>query len=1214
MPNSVLTLPAMRPSWTRTLVERRAFVRHPVSPMRFRLGVGLLILLILGFAGYSYSTRDEAIRRRAMQFLTEATSGEVSVARAKFRMFGGITLEDVSIAVPFDQRLDPEAKDARSREIFAAKSLTLIHNPWRLIGAGFHIEQIIATQPTITLLQNVDTGLRNWQLLRGPRKAPRAGDPADRPRITLRSAKAVVVSLDSKRRREWRKEELDADVRPHPNSETGYCIEVRRYTEPAERTTVIFDPGARLVTNTPFVDARTVRLQLPKAAQALFDGLSLVGEVKLNRLVYDARATQSENTEIRLRNVACSIPLSLMRSVKRAEVPPSGKRPEEGVIRMTDVKGLLAHQGGRWNLNVSGLVNDARCEVKGGLDLREGGMAEMGLDLEVRGARVPAPTGSLREQLLADPELPEVIREILEDYSPDGPFDVAFKLVRAAGPKGSLEVFGLFEPQGVKGISRHFPYPLEDIHGRIRAESNDVRLEGITARNGPAHVKVEAQIDRSHRWAEVAVQIDAQDVPLDDRLYHALSEEDRLLWKRFNPRGAAHLGIRLRRPGGGEAVPNPWDTHVSADLLEADMLFAEFPYPLQKVTGRIELTPHRIELHDVVGRQDDAVVRLKGFATMGEVAEPQAEIHLDASDLRLDGVLAGALPPEGKGAFAEFQPEGTVQLSGTVALQDPNQGLVYDLRAKLCDAAIRYREFPYRIEKVGGEILIRPEGYSVTDMVGVHGSTRISANGHVHRRDDGYVADLTFRGVGLELDQELYDALPPALRHVWHLLKPAGRIDAETALHYVSEGEKTWQRHRTVIASKAAKICFAGFPVTLDHVEGRAVVTDQQVEILSMRGKTVDGEVELSGKIDVGGPGYRGALVVRAKDMSFSATFLAALPDQIRAAVESMRPTGRFDLDLEELRFDLNDAGQGRWEIAGRLTLRESGADLGFALRDVAGIMEGRVSINNRAQAFVQARAILEKATLSGWQLTNASAKISTDPHTQTLHVQDATAEAYGGEATGTAEIGLGNRDAEYQASVIARDVQLSQYLRTLDNESNPQQAGGSIFLNMILQGRTGTNGYREGAGEMYVRHAQVWRLPLMFAIFQVLNLTPDENVFHDGRLQFYLSRDRLTFQQIDLQGSALSLVGGGWMQLDGRQLDVTLLSGSPLRMRLPLVTDLFDVASKDLRQVHVTGTLSKPKITPQPLYSLTKALKSVFPDAPRQIRPRRTVSTGDRR
>jgi hypothetical protein len=824
-----------RSFWT-ALVERKGYVRHPVSPTRNRLGAVLLILLLLGFAFYSYSTRDEAIRLRAIRFLTEATSGEVYVGSAQFRMFGGITLRDVRISVPVDKRLDPNAVDAESREIFAAKMVWLIHNPWRLLLGGLYVEQIIATQPIITLTQNVDTGMRNWQLLQGPRKAPQAKSPGDRPRITIRKARAVAVSIHSDGTRESRSEDLDADVRPHPQSESGYYIHVRRFTEPAERTTVIFDPGARLVTNTPFVDARTVRLQLPKAAQQLFDSVSLEGEVKLKRFVYDAKTPQSRDTDIRLRNVACAIPLSLLRSGSEAVPPTSTGATEDGAIRMTDVHGRLSFLNGRWNLDGAGSVNGAPCLVAGDLDIGENPISEMGLSLEVQGTHVPAPAGSLREQILADPNVPEAIHDIINDYNPSGPFDLAFKLIRRparmAGSRSRDTSIRRKRSASPASFLSH-----GNLQGTVRVDSNHVVIEGLTGRHGPATAKVDADVDLSSRWANVTVRIDAENVPLDDDLFRSLSPADRALWLRFNPRGAANLGIRLKRPGGGEAEPKPpWDTRVTADLLNAEMRFAEFPYPLRDVSGRLELTPHRIELHDIVGRQEKALVRIDGYSTLGDVERPEARIQLSASDLRLDEILSGALPPEGKGAFAEFQPEGSVDLSGTVSLTDPQQGLIYDLRAKLCDAAIRYREFPYRIEKVGGEITIRPEGFSVVDVVGQHGPTRMRANGNVRRNGTGYIADLNFHGDGLQLDQDLYDALPASLRHVWQLLKPAGRMTAETSLHYVSEKRGTWQRHRTIIDADLARMCFQGFPLPLDSVRGRAIVTDQQVEILSMKG------------------------------------------------------------------------------------------------------------------------------------------------------------------------------------------------------------------------------------------------------------------------------------------------------------------------------------------------------------------------------------------
>ena len=116
---------AIRPRrlWWRRFVERQTLTRHPVSLTRQRVGTLLLVVLVLSFLWYAITTRDEAIRKRAIDFLAEVTSGEVQVRRAGFKMFGGITLDDVRVSVPYCEQLDPNAVDPESREIFSAASL-----------------------------------------------------------------------------------------------------------------------------------------------------------------------------------------------------------------------------------------------------------------------------------------------------------------------------------------------------------------------------------------------------------------------------------------------------------------------------------------------------------------------------------------------------------------------------------------------------------------------------------------------------------------------------------------------------------------------------------------------------------------------------------------------------------------------------------------------------------------------------------------------------------------------------------------------------------------------------------------------------------------------------------------------------------------------------------------------------------------------------------
>jgi hypothetical protein len=154
----------------------------------------------------------------------------------------------------------------------------------------------------------------------------------------------------------------------------------------------------------------------------------------------------------------------------------------------------------------------------------------------------------------------------------------------------------------------------------------------------------------------------------------------------------------------------------------------------------------------------------------------------------------------------------------------------------------------------------------------------------------------------------------------------------------------------------------------------------------------------------------------------------------------------------------------------------------------------------------------------------------------------------------------------------------------------------------MFVRGRTGSRRFHEGGGEVFLREAEVWRLPLAMSIFQVLNLTPDENVFHDGWLKFYMTRSTLTLQKIDLQGKAMSFIGGGRMDLDTGELDVVLLAGSPVRITVPFLTEILEGASREVMEVRIRGTVAQPKIKPQPLKSLKRALETLFPpDQPSQ-------------
>lgn len=1283
----------------RRFVERRTLARRPVSLTRQRIGTGLLVFLAAAFAWYCLVTRDEAIRSRAVVFLEEATSGEVSVGRAQFRMFGGITLYEVHVSVPYDARLDPKAKEPVERTIFSAASVRLVHNPWRLLFGKLHVEEIVATKPTIILSHNVDNGLRNWQLLSADSRVARpAGRGRNRPRITLRSAKLVVVAIDQDGRTRQRAEELDADVRPHPQLPTAYSIEIRRFSPPAERTTVVFDPGERLLTNTPFVDVRTIRLQLPKRLQQFFGRIGLEGEAKLGRLVYDSSSPGGRDTTIELRDVRCAVPLSMLREglLSHDEGTSKPAAPDQSAdLVMTDVRGRLNHRGDSLELDVSGLINGARCSVSGRLREVSDAVEETGLDLHIRGESLPAPEGSTRERILGGGDAPELLRAILLDYDPHGPFDVDLRLTRPPGADAQLQIEGVVQPKGVLASARWFPYPIDDLHGRVRFDGDVVHLEDLHGRHGSADIDVNGRVDIASWWNGADLDFAATAVPLDSALFDALDEHYQAIWRRFGPQGFANITLRIERRSAGEDAPRPdWHTNASVELTDAQVAFTEFPYKLEQVRGVLEIGRDRIDVRGLTGRNAEASARIDGHIVLRADETPEVDLRLEAHDVGLDQTLADALPPEGRGTFAQFQPTGRVDLVGSVTLQDPQQGVVYDLLCMVRDAAITYEAFPYRIDGVHGEIRLRPDTITVVNAEGRHGPAKVSAAGAVRRSADGYVADLEFNCERMTLDQALFDSLPSRLKDVWRLLEPAGSVAARTALHDAPRDGRAFQQHRSEIELTDGRIRLQQFPLPLKEVSAKARVVGEHLSLEMFQGRSSEGCVTARGELDFTPPGYRGAMFVDAVGMTLDEDMLAALPARIGAALRSMEAAGRFDLRLDPLRFEADAEGQVRWDFEGEARLSDARCDLGFRVSGLEGVVRGRGRVLTNHDTDLDLNADLAKVVLAGWPFEDFRVRVVAQPDNRVLRLEDISASLYGGDVSAFAEVDFSKRRPSYQASIAARDLQLSRYLQSQRTEAPaldgsrqaldaadshraslaenaaaggvagvpPRPAGlsgsrsprpedsaveqqqpeptakadgghrqapaarssgsptllaqnsgaqGLVFGNMVLRGRAGRDGAREGAGEVFVREAQVWRLPQVLAIFQVLNLTPDERVFHDGWLQFYLSRDTLTFSQIDLQGKAVAFLGGGRMDTRTKQLDLTLLAGSPLRVRVPLLTDILRGAAREIMEIRVTGPLDHPVITPRPLRGLAGVLETLFPEPPGSLREQRPRTSG---
>ena len=84
--------------------------------------------------------------------------------------------------------------------------------------------------------------------------------------------------------------------------------------------------------------------------------------------------------------------------------------------------------------------------------------------------------------------------------------------------------------------------------------------------------------------------------------------------------------------------------------------------------------------------------------------------------------------------------------------------------------------------------------------------------------------------------------------------------------------------------------------------------------------------------------------------------------------------------------------------------------------------------------------------------------------------------------------------------------------------DDKPVKLKGQVQGNLTLAGRFGDPKSRRGGGTILISQAQMFKVPLMLAILQVIHFAiDDDNAFHDAMLDYIIDGSELILQEIDL-------------------------------------------------------------------------------------------------
>ncbi|MCH8053899.1 MAG: AsmA-like C-terminal domain-containing protein, partial [Planctomycetes bacterium] len=570
--------------------------------------------------------------------------------------------------------------------------------------------------------------------------------------------------------------------------------------------------------------------------------------------------------------------------------------------------------------------------------------------------------------------------------------------------------------------------------------------------------------------------------------------------------------------------------------------------------------------------------------------------------LAFDDYLNRAVAPEVRAFLDQLHLEGQADFTGRVFQTPEMKSASYEFELLASEMSLKYDKLPYPLSHCSARIVVRPADISVRDFVGWRGGTVIE--GHMDFQADpkarGASVNLSARHV--PLDDTFWQSLPSSFHDAARHFAPEGSVDI--TLDY-REGKDGVDSFRTQITAKGIDVTYDAFPFPLEDLTGDIVITPNRVELIGLSARHGSATLAIAGKVDYDAAGTTALFQLSADGMTCSAPLRQALPHAVRQLWDRVNPQGSFDLRVTDLRLARDaDSDAASWSADGDARLDNVQLDAALELRDLSGKLNFHgESAATTGTTLWRTQLALDTARINNIAASELTAELIYDQAAELFAVRNIRGRTYGGEITATITASLAEEGRPYDAVCRLTNVDLRSLVedRPGRSEITPAKIEGLLHASTAIQGRLDDPQQRRGWGHIRVDQAQLYELPLLLGVLNVINLTiPEEGAFQDCRFGFAIRGDRMFLNDIALYGSALTLRGSGEMNIETTELDLDLDVYSPRKaLKIPLLTALLEGAAQELAEVKVTGPAADPRITTRPLRGIRRlfASKSKPPD-----------------
>lgn len=640
----------------------------------------------------------------------------------------------------------------------------------------------------------------------------------------------------------------------------------------------------------------------------------------------------------------------------------------------------------------------------------------------------------------------------------------------------------------------------------------------------------------------------------------------------------------------------------------ANILFRHWPYPLRVTRGQIQIQSDgvvidHLELQGLTG----ATGRLSGRLGLHEEGadrwvDPDLELVLvNMSD---DHCLRSSLPDQESQWLDQLGFTGVFDATGWIFSREPGQ-IEYRIDADVHHGRIEPAGSPLQVEQISGTTTLRPGEVQIHSLQGRLGEGEIDLMGRVEWTHGTPRFDLSLEAKALELDAAIIKALPiqgvtaPHLNRWFETHRLTGTVDADLVYRSMADQQADY---RVRLRPHQVSFNLHGQPITLNSSSGQWLITPDAIELDRFASSYDAGRFIVSGRIEPG-PNYRLDLAFEAKGEQVRDLFQAVFPESFAVLVKGHQLQGAYEIN--QARLSMHPDGSGRaWTLFADAHLTNASVKLGLPMTEI----DGRLSIsasNRTGDAWPQLDLRLDAQRLRAAErlIQPLSLRLVSDDRGDRLLIREMQGDCYGGVLLGQGDIQLGSH-GYYKLWLTLQDVQLEPFIRPLGEDETGRSAvgqpsqsfSGMIEASLAIEGSLTMPQQRRGRGQLVVRDANLYDVPLVMTTMQLLNLTlPASRSFDRASANYLVEGDRVQFDLIQFEAPTIEIAGTGTMICSSRKLDLDMVTRNPAGPKLGPISDLLKVFKDELISIHVTGTLEDPQPEPRSLQGITQSWQDIF-------------------